>query len=574
MDDDASPVMNGESDATEEPGRGLSRRQFLGSGAGAAAGVAAGVLGPSGIAAAATGANQPGEAINDIVLIVNGRIHTMDANGSVIENIAVNNGRFIPYSPSLRRGRGTQVINLRGRVAVPGIIDNHNHIVLMGNRPGFHTPLENAYSVAEVGQTFAARAAGVPAGSWITTIGGFHVNHFAERRLPTRAELDLSVPDHPAYISQGFSGPSTTNTLGKAAFEALSPPIAVGEDGSIAPGSEQTGRATLFLRRTLLDSETRQRGALDAMAYGASLGVTTHLDQGAFQKTDTPSDGAAHEDNYTMHLPFLELYADGLIGTRLRINFLHMESDPATPGLLERLRNAFPFFGGDMVKTGGIGEFIAQGTAPTSPFLDAARRVARARWRAEVHSLSRTDFQQEIQAFEVANQEFGITDLRWVVAHVPFITEDYVNRHKALGGGLSLTSWRYLAGTATNNGPPFRMIVDNGIPAGMSSDGMQIAPMNPWIHMYYATTGKNALGQLINGGQQITRDEVLRLYTGDNGWFLREEDDIGSIEPGKFADLVVLDRDYFTVPEEELKQIRSVLTIVGGQVVHDAGVVR
>jgi predicted amidohydrolase YtcJ len=108
----------------------------------------------------------------------------------------------------------------------------------------------------------------------------------------------------------------------------------------------------------------------------------------------------------------------------------------------------------------------------------------------------------------------------------------------------------------------------------MSSDGMQIAPMNPWLHMYYATTGRNARGVLINGGQQITRAEVLRLYTRDNGWFLREEEQLGSIEEGKLADLVVLDRDYFTVPEEELKQIRAALTVVGGRVVHDSGTLR
>ncbi|HET9346565.1 MAG TPA: amidohydrolase family protein, partial [Candidatus Limnocylindrales bacterium] len=457
---------------------------------------------------------------------------------------------------------------------VPGIIDNHNHIVLMGNRPGYHTPLENAYSIADIQDTYADRSAGIPDGAWITTIGGFHRNQFApDRRLPTLAELDEAVPDHPVYISESFAGPSATNSLGKAQFEAADPPVTVGADGSIAAGfgDSPTGRATLHLRRTLLTPEERRRGAVEAMAYGASLGVTTHLDQGAFQKTDTSADGAAHEDNYTMHLPFLDLYRDEALWTRLRINFLHMEGDIALPGLRERLKNQFQFFGGDLVRTGGIGEFIAQGTGAT--FAEAAKVVAEAGWRAEVHSLSRTDFQQEIQAFEAANALFPIGDLRWVVAHVPFITEDYVDRFKALGGGLSLTGWRYLAGSDTNDGPPFRMIVDNGIPAGMSSDGMQIAPMNPWLHMYYATTGVNARGDLINDGQQIGREEVLRLYTAANGWFLREEDRLGSLEVGKLADLVVLNDDYFTVPDEQLKQLRSVLTIVGGRVVHDAGVV-
>ena len=101
---------------------------------------------------------------------------------------------------------------------------------------------------------------------------------------------------------------------------------------------------------------------------------------------------------------------------------------------------------------------------------------------------------------------------------------------------------------------------------------MQIAPMSPWLHMYYATTGLNARGVLINGGQQISRQEVLSLYTRQNGWFLREEDDLGSIEEGKLADLVVLNSDYFTVPAEDLRKIRSVLTVVGGDIMYDAGV--
>jgi hypothetical protein len=272
-----------------------------------------------------------------------------------------------------------------------------------------------------------------------------------------------------------------------------------------------------------------------------------------------------------MQLPFLEVQDEGKLNVRVRINFLHMDPELEVPTLTERLRNAFPFFGNDMLRTGGIGEFTAAGLGAN--WLEANRRIAQAGWRAEVHSLSRTDFQTEIQGYEAVNELYPITDLRWVVAHVPFITEDYVDRLKAIGGGLSLTGWRYLSGSDTNDGPPFRMIVDNGIPAGMSSDGMQIAPMNPWIHMYYAVTGINARGVLINDGQQISREEVLRLYTAANGWFMREEDQVGTIEPGKFGDLVVLNKDYFGVPDEEIKTVNSVLTVIDGKVVHSTGAI-
>ncbi|MPZ27211.1 MAG: amidohydrolase family protein [Micromonosporaceae bacterium] len=552
----------------------VSRRDVLRAGAiaGAAAGAAAvgaGAVGATAATPAAAGSRPGGPpGRGERLALVNGRIHTMDSQDRVVSAVLVEDGRFTQVGHDVPApGAGLRVINLRGRTVVPGIIDNHNHMVLMGNRPGHHTPLENAASIEDVQQTYAQRAQQIPDSAWITTIGGFHRNHLVPPgeppRLPTLAELDEAVPDHPAYLSESFSGPSATNTLGKAFFEDLG--IPVGDDGSIGSGSP-TGQATLALRQQLLTPAERERGTLDALAYGLGLGVTTHLDQGAFQATGTPADGAAHEDNFTMHLPFLRVHADRGLPARVQINFLHMDPELEVPTLTERLRNAFPFFGDDRLRTGGIGEFFAQGLGEN--WLEAARRIARAGWRGEVHSLSRTDFQTEIQGFEAVNAEFGITDLRWVVAHVPFITEEYVARLDAVGGGLSLTGWRYLAGSPSSNGPPFRMIVDSGIHAGMSSDGMQIAPMNPWLHMYYASTGRNARGELINDGQQISRREVLRLYTADNGWFLRMEDRLGSIESGRLADLVVLDRDYFTVPDEDLKHIRSELTLVGGEIVH------
>jgi predicted amidohydrolase YtcJ len=552
----------------------LSRRQLLG--AGAAAGVAAAFSGPGARALMAQGAARGAAAANPELVFVNGRIHTMDRSNTIVNTVSIRNGRFSAVGGAAPRAApGIRVIDLKGRTAVPGIIDNHNHIVLMGNRPGYHTPLENAFSIRDVQETYAARAKAIPRGAWITTIGGFHRNHLVPPsqppRLPTLAELDEALPNNPVYLSESFNGPSATNSLGKKFFESQTPPIPVGADGAIANGAPATGRATLALRQTLLTPDQRKRGTVDALAYGLGLGVTTHLDQGAFQATNTPSDGAAHEDNYAMNQPFFALHAEGKLTARLRINFLHQDASPDLSTLTERLKYSFKFFGDDMVRTGGIGEFIAGGAGPTSPFVEAAKRIARAGWRAEVHSLSRTDFEQEIAGYEAAHAESPITDLRWVVAHVPFITEPWVNRLKALGGGLSLTSWRYLAGTAENNGPPFRMIVNNGIHAGMSSDGMQIAPMNPWLHMYYAATGLNARQVLINGGQQITRQEVLKLYTAGNGWFLREEEQIGTIEAGRLADMAVLSHDYFTVPDEDLKKIRSIVTVVGGRIVHDAG---
>jgi predicted amidohydrolase YtcJ len=567
------------------------------------------------------------------VILINGRIHTMqDPNKDVVvSSVVIKDGRFLEVEagrPNAHAGRKTRVIDLQGRTVVPGIIDNHNHIVLMGNRPGFHTPLENAHSLDEALAVYQARVKTVPPGAWITTIGGFHSNHLyvnplekppkLSGRLPNLAELDKVAPNNPVWASIGFTGPSTTNTAGRNILNGLvvdGTAITVGADGSIGTAQGASARVLLYLRRTLLDPNNpntpaeRRRSTIDAMNYATSIGVTTHIDQGAFQKTDTVNDGAAHEDNFTMHFPFLEIYDQGKGTIRLRINFLHMETDDATPELVQRLKNAFQFFGGDLVKSGGIGEFIAAQTQVPGRFLEAAKKVAKANWRAEVHSLGRfnaagtnvPDFVQEITAFDMVNSDpvngrVGVVgDKRWVIAHVPGITQEWINRFKAIGGSFSLTGFNFLNGGLQMNpnpqspfaGPPFRMILDSGIHTGLSSDGMQIAPMNPWIHMYYATTGLNARAEPINNfaavpvpvdksliDQRINRLEALHLYTSRNGWFLREENDLGTIEVGKFADLVVLNQDYFTVPDEQLKRINSVLTIVGGNIVHDAKVLR
>src|SRR5258706_439524 len=591
--------------ASDKRRRGFSRRRFI-QGAAAAAAASGSMLSSAARkeedAEEKHGRRPPSDDAPDIVF-VNGRIHTMDDENSVVSAVSIRDGRFAEVGHASRgqHGHDTRVIDLRGRTVVPGIIDNHNHIVLMGNRPGFHTPLENALSIQDVQKIYAARAAGLPnRDAWITTIGGFHTNHLyatpgvsTSGRFPTIGELDAAVPNNPAFMMISFTGPGQTNTVGRDTLRANG--VNVGDDGSVATGfpSSECTKALLFLRQTLLTPAERRPSVAHAMNHAALVGVTTHLDQGAFQATSTAADGAAHEDNFTMHIPFLEVYGKGKGIVRLRINFLHMETEQATPELAQRLKNAFPFLGNDMVKTGAIGEFIAAGTNAASPFEAAAKRVAAAGWRAEVHSLGRrntpasnpADFELEIMGFEAANADSPgvLRERRWVIAHVPGITQEWIDRLQKIGGNLSLTGWPYLAGNPTAStvapyaGPPFRMIVDSskrpdGIHAGMSSDGMQIAPMNPWLHMYYATTGLNARKVLINPGQQISREEVLSLYTRENGWFLREEDELGTIESGKLADLVDLNTDYFAVPNEDLKKIRSVLTVVGGKVVYDGGV--
>jgi hypothetical protein len=425
----------------------------------------------------------------------------------------------------------------------------------------------------------AARAAALPAGEWVTAIGGFDLPQLGGR-FPTLAEMDSAVPDHPVYLQISFTGPGATNSLGKAFLEGRG--VEVGADGAIAGGGFGGASAATRAIYALNQQQTpddRKRGTLDAMRYAASVGITTHLDEGGFPATGTDSDGAAHFDPYRAYDALLALYHEDALINRVRINFLHMEDDPATPELVARLNNVFPEFGGDMLRVLGIGEFTAGSSAmitqQTESRLAGTRRVAEAGWRNENHSLTQGDFPVIIDGWEAIHESLpapGISNLRWVVAHVPFITPEYASKLKALGGGVSvLGGWRFISGTAQQNGPPFRMLAESGIHMGMSSDGMQIAPMNPWLGLYYVVTGKNVRGELINAGQTLPREQALALYTQANGWFLGEEDVLGTLEPGKYADLVVLSDDYFdaaAVSDEAIRDLHSVLTIVGGEIVH------
>jgi predicted amidohydrolase YtcJ len=519
--------------------------------------------------------------------LVNGKIHTMDAKDRVVSSVLIRNGRFAAVRHDARDGDDDCVreIDLRGRTAVPGIIDNHNHIILLGLRPGRDARLELANSIPEALATLAARRREVRPGEWITSIGGFHRNQFTPDpqpiRFPTLDEMTKAVPDHPVFIMESFNGPGATNALGRDFFAANG--VTVAADGFIAAGAPSL--QALFLLRQMQTREQMVESLQDAMRFAAGVGVTTHLDQGGFPSVGNNTDGAANFDRYRAHDSLRTLYAEGKLTNRIWVNFLHMESDPATPELQARLLNVFNDFGDDMVRVLGIGEFTGGGLFPIGDaWINGTRRVAQAQWRNENHSLGFNvagvpdwkiiiDGWQAVQNEELAADRPGIGKLRWTLAHVPFIDNEYLEKLKGLGGGVSvLGGWRWLTGTATQNGPPFQTILKSGIRTGMSSDGMQISVMSPWVNLYYVVTGKNARGLVINAGQTLDRKTALRLYTADNGWFLNAEDKMGTIEEGKFGDLVVLSADYFdqrAVPDEKIIDLRSVLTVVGGKVVHD-----
>ena len=390
-------------------------------------------------------------------------------------------------------------------------------------------------------------------------------------------------------LYERFTGPCVTNSLGKKFFDAADAappvhpnimPVNVADNGAIAAAGFAGGgpaASALFHLRRMQTFEDKKRSTLDAMAYSASVGLTAHLDQVLF-----PTPGPLHPnqilsnlDQYRMYDSWLALHREGKTIVRLQMNFLQNQNDPALPELKERLRNQFQFFGDDMLMTGSIGEWAAP-LGSGAVWREAQRLVAQAGWRNENSVQDIAGLTQVVEAYEAVNKEFDITGCAGWCTTFPSSTRDLLTRLRALGCGVQMAAFRWVTSTDPKVivGAPFRTIVDHGIQAGIHGDGVHIAPLNPWLHIYFATTGVNSFGDRVNGDQQITRQEALRLFTRGNSWFLRMEDKIGTIEPGKLADLSGAERDYFAVPDEQIKQIRSVLTVVDGKIVHDTGVVK
>jgi len=527
-------------------------------------------------------AQNPCAAAHDLRL-VNGVIHTMDAHQRIVHEVTIQEGRFAYVGAAAGHALDpcTRTIDLHGRTVVPGLIDNHNHIVLFGMRPGHGIRLETAQSIPQAMAILRHRALQEPAGAWVTTLGDWTPHQFTENRLPTPAEIDHAVGDHPVLIDPA-GAPAVANTLAQKFFAAKGIPI--GPNGTIAPGAPLNDALNALRAIQTFASELQSQQY--AMRYVARYGLTTNVDTGAFPLPGTPDlqgarsiPGLESLNSWTMYNALLQLHREHKMLVRVRIYFLPTDTAMNVPMLHTFLINNFPGLGDNMLRLSGIGEFAnswfanwAAGQHPAN-YEAALLQVAKYGWPFQQHSLSLAEDKFATTTFEQVNAVTPIAPLRWAVAHVPYIDLPTLERLKAIGAGVAVHGWKYLTGPGgpIPAGPPYRTVLASGIHTGAGSDAAAISVFDPWLIIYYMVTGKDAAGQLINPGQTITRQQALTLYTADNGWFFHETKDLGTIQTGKFGDLVVLNHDYFDparVSDAGIKQIHSLLTVVGGRVVY------
>jgi predicted amidohydrolase YtcJ len=488
----------------------------------------------------------------DLVLS-NGKVVTVDDRFQVASAVAIRGDRIVAVGSdrdvAAFAGPGTRRIDLAGRTVIPGLIDNHMHLLRAGTTWQYEVRLDGVESRKAALDLLRARAKTTPRGEWIYTLGGWAIEQFADDKTPfTRAELDRSVPDHPVFLQASYYNgylnsraiealrvDAPTGVVDERGMRAVAGRVPTASGDRLEASTRQMLRDVNRMGLTSFGSAGCEDDVLPLYRRWASRG---ELDVRVFCITSAlqPPRG----DHYVDHVA----YGESVYGP-LHDPMFVVKSNPSPAGLAEWRR-------------------IATG-------------VAQARRQLHVHANLTDTIGAFLDQIDLIRKEHPIADLRWTLAHVNQINATHLARMKAMGvhaavhpwaiinGGINLTVF----GDAAYDMPPLRTIQESGVVWGFGSDGSRANQIRPFTTLWWAVTGKMVGGvRLLR--QTIGREQALIAHTRSNAYLLFRERDLGSIEAGKLADLAVLDRDYLTVPADQIKDITSVMTIVGGRVVHQS----
>jgi hypothetical protein len=521
-------------------------------------------------------------------VLVNGKIVTVDDRFTIAQALAVRGGRIVAVGATADieklKGPQTRVIDLGGRTVIPGLIDNHAHWV----RAAEHDELrfDGVTSRAKALEMLAERVRATKPGEWVEVLGGWSEEQFTDDpRGFTMEELDRIAPSNPVAI-QAVYNHTYLNSVGliAAKIDASTPNPRGGTIKKDAAGKptglvDGAGGVAFVAAKIPLDppdvwlAHTRK-----LVTYLNSLGLTAWLDAGGRGM------GAAH------YQPYKDLADRGELNIRL---FHTTIRQPATPAQVDKviaeIPQEKPFQGSDYFDNVGWGESLygpvttqlLRPTSNTKPEdMAQMRRVANALAAHGMFVNAHVEMTDAIDAFldvyESINKEHPIKGLRWSFSHLDQVSEAQLDRMKRLGMGAQIHSRPLIQGALMHKAhgdkawdmPPFRRVQDSGIHWGLGSDATAVTTSNPFYTLAFAVTGKMIGGRQVNR-QTVTREEALIAHTRSNAFFLFQEGNLGSLAPGKYADLLVLDRDYLTVPADEIKDLKPVVTMVGGKVVYE-----
>lgn len=531
------------------------------------------------------------------LILHNGKITTNDATPETAA-VAFAGGRVAATGMDADvlkwRGPATAVIDLAGRRAVPGLNDSHLHLIRGGLNFNLELRWDGVPSLADALRMLKEQAKRTPPPQWVRVVGGWSEFQFAERRMPTLAEVNAAAPDTPVFILHLYD----RAILNAAALRA------VGYDKNTPdpPGGEiqrdKQGNPTgiliarpnaMILYNTLakgpkLPPSYQLNSTRQFMRELNRLGVTSAIDAGGgFQ--NYPDDYAIIED----------LHRRGEMTVRVAYNLFTQKPKGELEDFAKWVGMTTPGAGSDFYRMNGAGEMLVFSAADFEDFLEprpdlaagmedelhgVVKLLAEHRWPFRLHATYDESISRFLDVFEAVDREVPFAGLRWFFDHAETVTERNLERIKALGGGIAVQHRMAFQGEyfverygaeAAEHTPPVAKMLSMGIPVGAGTDATRVASYNPWVSLYWLVSGRTVGGlALYPDANRLDRATALRLYTQGSAWLSGEEAGKGALAVGQLGDLVVLSADYFAVPEEEIKGIQSVLTVVGGKVVYAA----
>lgn len=527
----------------------------------------------------------------DLVL-TNGKIVTVDKDFSIKQAVAIRDGTFVAVGTNDeikgRIGPQTKVVDLKGRTVLPGLIDSHTHVIRAGLIWDYELHWDRFTSLQKGLDQIADKAKSQPAGTWIRAIGGWNETQFAEKRLPTPAELDRIAPNHPVWVQRLseraiFNG-AAIKALGLAKDTPNPPGGTILKDANGAPYGV-TGAGGLNFYYPNIPRPNPEQQIESTRHWLTELnrsGLTAVIDTGGGLQRwpeDYVAIAAVHDrGQQTLRIRwFMQPQRSGreLEDVRQFVSLVKRES------------------GDDMLRAMGIGEAPVAATndgtqwgadSPTfAPqaidyFGQVVRVALESGWTLQIHTARNKSLEQLLPKVEELNREFPLRDRRFAFAHLEDVSPQSIERIKALGIGVTVQDRLLETGDdilknwppqAVRRAPPVQSLLKAGIPVGGGTDASQVATYQPFVSLWWLVTGKTVDGKPVRGPEElVSREQALRIYTTGSAWFSGEEGKLGSIEAGKLADLIVLSADYLTVPEDQIKDLESVLTIVGGKPVY------
>ncbi|SVY16908.1 exoenzymes regulatory protein AepA [Klebsiella pneumoniae] len=469
------------------------------------------------------------------LILTHGQIHTLDRANPLAEAVAIADGKIVATGSHDRimsfAAEGTQIVDLKGHTVIPGLNDSHLHLIRGGLNYNLELRWEGVPSLADALRMLKDQADRTPSPQWVRVVGGWSEFQFAERRMPTLEELNEAAPDTPVFVLH------------------------------------------------LYDRALLNRAALKAVGYT--------------KETPDPAGGEIVRDSHGNPTGLLIakpnamiLYATLAKGPKLPLD-LQVNSTRQFMRELNRLGLTSAIDAGEMLvfSAADFEDFLQPRPDLPQGMEDELERVVRHlvehRWPFRLHATYDESISRMLDVFEKVNRDIPFNGLHWFFDHAETITERNIERVKALGGGIAVQHRMAFQGEyfvdrygkeAVKHTPPVAKMLALDVPVGLGTDATRVASYNPWTALYWLVSGRTVGGMaMYDDANRLPRDVALELWTAGSAWFSSEQGKKGRLAAGQLADLVVLSKDYFSVAEEEIKGIESVLTVVDGKVVYAAG---